>query len=212
MLARGVAAATQILLALVVLAAPASAQSTAQLPLQFDFLPPGARSVGMGSAFIAAADDATAAFTNPAGLARLGRREISAELRFKRLATPYLFGGRITGTITNNGLDTIPIRPTGRHRRSVRRKFPLVLLAVGGEGEPDRLSPSGRVTIDNGYFSQGVFERAVVAGRRRRSHATTPVGGTRGPTSVTTVARSATRCLSDCRSAAACPLYVRPGC
>ena len=66
------------------------AQNTAQLPLQFDFLPPGARSVGMGSAFIAAADDATAAFTNPAGLARLGRREISAELRFKRLETPFL--------------------------------------------------------------------------------------------------------------------------
>ena len=76
--------------AVLLFTASASAQSTAQLPLQFDFLPPGARSVGMGSAFIAAADDATAAFTNPAGLARLGRREISAELRFKRLETPFL--------------------------------------------------------------------------------------------------------------------------
>ncbi len=95
-------------------AQPAFAQNTVQLPLQFDFLPPGARSVGMGSAFIAAADDATAAFTNPAGLARLGRREISAELRFKRLETPFLFGGRITGTVTNIGLDTIPTPCTGK--------------------------------------------------------------------------------------------------
>src|SRR5262245_47207391 len=85
---------------------PAFGQNTAQLPLQFDFLPPGARSVGMGSAFIAAADDATAAFTNPAGPARLTRREISGELRFKRLDTPFLFGGRITGSITGAGLDT----------------------------------------------------------------------------------------------------------
>src|SRR4030095_13671299 len=97
--------------ALFVIAASASAQSTAQMPMQFDFLPPGARSVGMGTAFVAAADDATSAFTNPAGLARLGRREVGGEVRFRRLASPYLSGGRISGEPTGVGLDTVP-RPT----------------------------------------------------------------------------------------------------
>ncbi len=42
---------------------------------------PGARSLGLGGAFVALADDATAAFANPAGLVQLLRPEISAELR-----------------------------------------------------------------------------------------------------------------------------------
>jgi hypothetical protein len=42
---------------------------------QFDFLNPGARSLALGSAFIAVADDATAAFTNPAGLTFLVKPE-----------------------------------------------------------------------------------------------------------------------------------------
>jgi len=55
-------------------AAFAQSGQTAQIPLQFDFLNPGARSLGLGSAFTAVADDATAAFTNPAGLRRLVRK------------------------------------------------------------------------------------------------------------------------------------------
>lgn len=42
---------------------------------------PGARSIGLGGAFAAIADDATAAFANPAGLAQILRPEISVELR-----------------------------------------------------------------------------------------------------------------------------------
>jgi hypothetical protein len=38
----------------------------------------GARAVGMGSAYTAMADDAAAAYWNPAGLGRLGEREVSA--------------------------------------------------------------------------------------------------------------------------------------
>jgi hypothetical protein len=45
------------------------------------FTSPGARSMGLGGAFVALADDATAAFANPAGLVQLLRPEISAELR-----------------------------------------------------------------------------------------------------------------------------------
>jgi long-subunit fatty acid transport protein len=55
----------------------ANAQTTIEPPI----INPGARSLGLGGAFVALADDATAAYANPAGLMQLLRPEISAELR-----------------------------------------------------------------------------------------------------------------------------------
>jgi long-chain fatty acid transport protein len=49
---------------------------------EFNLNNPGARALGMGGAFLAVADDATAAVTNPAGLPILQRPEISAEVKF----------------------------------------------------------------------------------------------------------------------------------
>jgi long-subunit fatty acid transport protein len=49
--------------------------------LQFNFANPGARSLGMGGAFLGLADDASAAEANPAGLTILRKPEISIELR-----------------------------------------------------------------------------------------------------------------------------------
>jgi len=49
---------------------------------EFNFNNPGARALGMGSAFVSVADDATAAVTNPAGLVLLQRPELSAEAKF----------------------------------------------------------------------------------------------------------------------------------
>src|SRR5678816_4567659 len=51
---------------------------------QFNFNNPGARSLGMGGAFVAVADDATAVVANPAGLTILQRPEVSAEYKFTR--------------------------------------------------------------------------------------------------------------------------------
>lgn len=45
------------------------------------FTNPGARSIGLGGAFAAIADDATASFANPAGLVQILRPEVSAEVR-----------------------------------------------------------------------------------------------------------------------------------
>jgi long-chain fatty acid transport protein len=164
---------------LTAVARPALAQNTVQLPLQFDFLPPGARSVGMGSAFIAAADDATAAFTNPAGLARLGRREISAELRFKRLETPFLFGGRISGAVTNVGLDTVP---TPVYHTDIDDQFGPAFVSFIWPIGPNATVTGYRhevATIKNTYFSQGVFERVAELGGTDDRVRSTPVGGTR---------------------------------
>jgi hypothetical protein len=53
---------------------------------QFNFNNPGARSLGMGDAFVAVADDATAVIANPAGLVILQRPELSGEVKFTRFS------------------------------------------------------------------------------------------------------------------------------
>ncbi len=56
---------------------PVAAQTTIEPPI----VSPGARSLGLGGAFVAVADDATAAWSNPSGLMQLARPEISIEGR-----------------------------------------------------------------------------------------------------------------------------------
>src|SRR5215813_3237443 len=71
-----------ILIALI--AVPAVAQNTdieSLSGLQFNFGNPGARSLGMGGAFLGLADDASAAEANPAGLTILRKPEVSIEGR-----------------------------------------------------------------------------------------------------------------------------------
>jgi long-subunit fatty acid transport protein len=85
--------------------AAAFAQETPST-FEFSFSNPGARSLGLGGAFAALADDATAAFANPAGLVQLVSLEVSAELRHWRYTTPYIEGGRFEGEPTGIGIDT----------------------------------------------------------------------------------------------------------
>jgi len=56
---------------------------------QFNFNNPGARSLGMGGAFVAVADDATAVIANPAGLTILQRPELSGEVKFTRFTNTF---------------------------------------------------------------------------------------------------------------------------
>ncbi|MBF0316586.1 MAG: outer membrane protein transport protein [Nitrospirae bacterium] len=55
----------------------------------FNFTPPGARASGMGGAFVALADDATCAISNPAGLAQLPRTQIAAESTYRHYDKKY---------------------------------------------------------------------------------------------------------------------------
>ena len=102
------------------LAAPSLAQldDDSSSAIQFNFSPPGARSLGLGGAFLAVADDATAAFTNPAGLVILREREVFAEVRQVSSATPFVNNGagefssdgrsvNTLGTATGFGTDTL---------------------------------------------------------------------------------------------------------
>lgn len=69
-------------------------ETNASIP--FSFSSPGARSLGMAGAFIGLADDATAAYTNPAGLTQLVQTEISLEARHTAYSTPYIDSGLVT--------------------------------------------------------------------------------------------------------------------
>jgi long-chain fatty acid transport protein len=83
------------------------AQTSLAVPLQFDFINPGAKSLATGGAFVGLADDATATFTNPAGLILISRSEGSLEARRTNTETPFLERGRLSGVIFNDGTDTI---------------------------------------------------------------------------------------------------------
>ena len=77
------------------------------LNAQFSFSNPGARSLGLAGAFVALADDATAAWANPAGLVQIAKPEVSVEVRYWSYSTPFVSGGRLRGEPTGVGLDTV---------------------------------------------------------------------------------------------------------
>jgi long-subunit fatty acid transport protein len=92
--------------------APARVEAQPLSSIEFSFSNPGARSLGLGGAFVAVADDATAAFANPAGLVMIVDPEVSFELRSWGYTTPFTSGGRASGVATGFGLDTVafPLR------------------------------------------------------------------------------------------------------
>ena len=100
-------------LAILLAAAGASAQdSPLSMPrpsntVHYSFSNPGARSLGMGGAFVALADDATAAFSNPSGLVQLTKPEVSIEGRYWSYTTPYTAGGRVSGEPIGLPIDTV---------------------------------------------------------------------------------------------------------
>ena len=81
----------QVAVVLIALAAPVAAQE-GPVAFEFSFSNPGARSMGLGGAFAALADDATAAFANPAGLVQLLESEVSLEGRWWSYDIPYVAG------------------------------------------------------------------------------------------------------------------------
>jgi long-subunit fatty acid transport protein len=90
---------------------PAIAQDVTGLlgppTFQFSFSNPGARSMGFGGAFVALADDATAAFANPAGLVQITRPEVALEGRYWDYSTPFVERGRFWGEPTGIGIDVV---------------------------------------------------------------------------------------------------------
>jgi len=81
----------------------------------FSLSPPGARSLAMGGAFLGLADDATAAYTNPAGLTNLavGGSEVAVEIRGAQYTSSFADQGHFNSTpglgthVTDVGQDFI---------------------------------------------------------------------------------------------------------
>ncbi len=80
-------------------------ENNASVP--FSFSNPGARSLGMGGAFIGLADDATAAYANPAGLTGIGlEKQVSFEFRHHSFDSEFASGGNATTQPLNlSGVD-----------------------------------------------------------------------------------------------------------
>ena len=85
---------------------PASGQNTNELNA-FDFSLPGARSRAMAGAFVAIADDATAVYSNPAGLNLLFAPEVAIEGRRWTLASAIPNRGHAFGRPSGVGIDTL---------------------------------------------------------------------------------------------------------
>ncbi len=93
-----------LFLAGLLIAASVNAQ-TDPPTLQFTLTNPGARSLGLGGAFAALADDATAAVANPSGLVQIARPELSLEARGWSDVSDIASRGT-TGIETSSGLAT----------------------------------------------------------------------------------------------------------
>jgi long-chain fatty acid transport protein len=94
------------LLALAAIAGPAAGQSNVEI-VELDFSTPGARSLGLGGAFLGLADDATAAYANPAGLTILSRPEVSLEGRRTDVTHVFTDAGNFAGAPSGLGIDTV---------------------------------------------------------------------------------------------------------
>ena len=67
--------------------------------IPFDLLAPGARALGLGGAFVAVADDATAAEANPAGQTILTRPEVSVHVRNASYNAGFLDPNQLDGEL-----------------------------------------------------------------------------------------------------------------
>ncbi len=115
-----------LLVAAALLAAGARGQSSAEVNAgtDYNFGSPGARSLGVGGAFIGIADDATAAYTNPAGLLNITRPQFAAEGRGWSFTNFYSDHGHAFGPPTGQDFDkTAGIAMAGTTRRAGNLSF-----------------------------------------------------------------------------------------
>lgn len=135
-----VIAAAAAALAAVDLRAQSSAEANAGI--QYNFASPGAHSLARAGAFIADASDATAAYTNPAGLVNVPLREVSIEGRASDFVNTYSASGHAFGPPSNVGNDTIGgVRTASSSNRVRNVAFASVVVPL------DRWFSERRVTV-----------------------------------------------------------------
>ena len=130
------------------MAAAVRAQNTNDLNsgIQFDFSPSGARSEAMGGAAVALAEDATAVYANPAGLATFDRREFSVEARGWEWTSWIWNDGHAFGPPTGIGTDTISgLQAATFSKKDFGPSFVSFVSGVGNPGWLGGLGPRLRV-------------------------------------------------------------------
>jgi long-chain fatty acid transport protein len=146
---------------------PSPIAAQALTSLEFSFSNPGARSLGFGGAFVSLADDATAAYANPAGLVQIARPELSIEGRSWSYSTPYTRGGRAAGAPTGWGIDTVD-GPLRSESSAELAGLSFVSLVVPRKGWSFALFRHQLANFEFGLETQGVFgPGSVVAGTAR---------------------------------------------
>jgi len=153
-----------VFIAALIVVAPRTglAQTSLQIPLQFDFLNPGAKSLAVGGAFAGLADDATATFANPAGLTQLGASEVSIEFRGSWVTTQFLQAGRLSGPSPTKATTRSPARcsATARDRISAWGSWPVCTRTRRTAGSSPATGTSWRVSI-RGFWRTACFKRTV---------------------------------------------------
>ena len=144
------------------LATPLGAQTNDEVNagLQLDFSPPGARSLGLANAFVGLADDATAAYANPAGLLWLGKAEVSLELRYRRDVQSFPDSGNASGTPTGRGLDVVDSLTFSESDSSNLGAAFLSYVGMGGERWRYAIFRHELARFDTEINSQGPFLRS----------------------------------------------------
>ncbi|MCL4821105.1 MAG: hypothetical protein KJ067_18370 [Vicinamibacteria bacterium] len=155
-----------LLLAVLAMAAPASAQTTTpaeQDDLDFQgrsslVLGAGARAMGMAGAFLARADDATAASWNPAGLSYLRQPEFTLVASRNRFDTvtdrddgARVYDDRFRGTMPDFAAATFPIE-LGRASGAVQLSYQRTFAFFAGERDLVQLdTPPRKLEGDGGF-------------------------------------------------------------
>ena len=185
-------------LCLLVLITAASARGQVLTTIEFSFSNPGARSMGFGGAFVALADDATAAFANPAGLVQLSRPEVSIEGRSWRYSSPYTTGGRAFGAPTGRGIDTVahPLRVDSEAELSglsflsvvyPKKRWSFAFYhhqlqnfelreEIQGIFQPGPVAGAWRGPIERGFFDFDLTTNALAVGYRVGNRASLGIG------------------------------------
>lgn len=169
-----------LLLALAIAATsapPALAQTNERLyeGLDFRFVTPGARAVGMGATFVGLADDATAAASNPAGLSNLQRPEFSLEGIATNVTQTYLVSSRYpcasgcqafgtfgnTAVLPSFGSFAVPVGRLSiagffNTEQSIDRDFQLSTRSYAPIATPAGELPRFGQTAENGHVSASV--------------------------------------------------------
>lgn len=87
--------------------------------IQFNFSTPGAHSLALGGAYVALAEDASAAYTNPAGLVGIASSELTIEARNWSYDHEFTDRGRLQGNVTGRGVDALEGLVEGRASNEV---------------------------------------------------------------------------------------------